>query len=571
MSGAFGKYIWEITQTDRRAAESLAAAIDEHPIVAQILLGRGYSTPESARRFLNPSLNDLGDPFQLEDMERAVARLKRARDNGEHVLVFGDYDVDGIAGTALLVRALERFGMRRVSYGMPNRLVEGYGLSRDRVDAAKASGVSLIVTVDNGIGAHDAIARARELGIDVIVTDHHPIEGPLPDALAVINPKRGPAGALGYEASGSVVSFKLAWALTGRCADHDLAALGAIADVVPLTGENRDLVAAGLDVIARQPRPGIEALAQLASIDLTARRADDIAFQIAPRINAGGRMGDGLAGLNLLLAESWEEARDHAEELNDANESRKVIEQDTLRQALAMLKGAFRPEQRSVVLAHPEWHKGVIGIVASRVQSTYYRPVVLIALDGNGVGQGSARSISGFNVAAALANCREHLISCGGHAAAAGLTLEASRVDAFRAAFEREAASCLPPGPLSPRRTIDAQVSLSEVDARLVKRLDRLRPFGHGNPAPVLCTFGVRALPDSWRELRGGHVKAVFKDGNRIYDAIGFRMADRLRSLAAAPALDIAFTPQLNVWRDSTTLQLVLRDARPAGAIQTSA
>jgi single-stranded-DNA-specific exonuclease len=564
VSRAAGKYDWEVTEVDRGAAEPLADALGEHPIVAQILLGRGYSTPESARRFLEPSLDDLSDPFQLDDMEQAVARLKRARDHGEHVLIFGDYDVDGIAGTALLVRALGRFGMRRVSYGVPNRLIEGYGLSLDRVDAAKASGASLIVTVDNGVGAHEALARARELGIDVIVTDHHAIEGPLPGAFAVINPKRGPSNSPGHDASGSVVAFKLAWALTGERADLDLAALGAIADVVPLTGENRDLVAAGIDATAHGPRPGMAALARVANVDLAARRTDDIAYQIAPRINAGGRMGDGLAGLNLLLTDSFQEALECAEELNRANESRKALEQDTLRHALALLKGAFRSEQRSVVLAHHKWHKGVIGIVASRVQSTYYRPVVLISLDGNGVGQGSARSIAGFNVAAALANCREHLISCGGPAAAAGLTLEASRVDAFREAFEREAAHCLPPGPLRRRLAMDAQVSLSEVDSRLVKRLERLRPFGHGNPAPILCTFGVRALPDSWRELRGGHIKAAFKDGNRIYDVVGFRMAERLRSLAAAPVLDIAFSPQLNVWRDTTTLQLVLRDARPA-------
>ncbi len=564
LTGTNGQTDWSIVECDRALTRALATETGLHPIIARILIGRGVSSRDEVQRFLNPTLDFICDPLTLADMALAVERLRRARDAGEHVLVFGDYDVDGISATALLVRALRRFGIATCSYGMPNRLVDGYGLSPDRVDAAKEAGVSLIVTVDNGIAAHTSCERARELGIDVIVTDHHLIEGELPPALAVINPQREAPTHPCREACGAAVAFHLARALTGDACDLDLVALGTVADVVPLRGENRNLVAAGIKAATQITRPGIQALAKIAGVNLSTLTAEQIAFQIAPRINAGGRMGDGLSALELLLTDSPDEARVLAEELDAANQERRVLESDTVAEVLAELEASFRPEQRTIVLARRGWHRGVIGIVASRIQAVHYRPVVLIGIDDDGIGRGSARSIAGFNIAEAMNACVEHLVTCGGHAAAAGLTIREECVAAFVEMFEAQAATLLPAGDLRKQLRIDAQVGLSEIDSRLVTQLEQLQPFGNTNPAPLFCSFGAEPMPHSWRELRGGHMKVALRNGSRVMDAIGFRMAERLAELSSAPAVDIAFSPQFNTWRGETSVQLVIKDIRPA-------
>ncbi len=565
MSGLNGHIDWTVRDADRGAARALAAEVSIHPIIARILAGRGILTPNGARRYLEPSLDGLSDPFRLTDMDVAVARIAHARDRNECVLVFGDYDVDGISATALLVRALQRFGIPSCRYDMPNRLVDGYGLSADRVDAAKEEGVSLIVTVDNGIAAHDACRRAGELGIDAIVTDHHLIEGSLPPALAVINPQRESPDYPGREICGAGVAFHLARALTGETEDLDLVALGTVADVVPLRGENRNLVAAGLLEARRGERPGLRMLAKVAGVQLDSLTAEQIAFQLAPRINASGRMGDGGMGLSLLLTKSIEEAETLAGELDAANQERRYLENETVAEALSELEATYRPEQRTIVLARRGWHRGVIGIVASRIQATHYRPVVLIGIDDEGIGRGSARSVAGFNIAESMSACDAHLVTCGGHAAAAGLTIREECVAAFQEAFEAEAAKRLPEGDLRKQLHIDAQVGLSEIDSQLVTQLERLQPFGNTNPAPLFCSFGVEPLPRSWRELRGGHMKVALRNGNRVMDAIGFRMGERLPELTGSGTVDVAFSPQFNTWRGETSVQLVLKDIRPAG------
>jgi single-stranded-DNA-specific exonuclease len=406
---------------------------------------------------------------------------------------------------------------------------------------------------------------ARSVGIDLIVTDHHQPEGELPDALAVINPKCQDPTYVGAEACGAAVAFKLAWALTGEQRDLDLVALGTVADVVPLLGENRDLVAAGLQEASVHPRLGLAKLAEKAGIRMDALRADHIAFQLAPRINAAGRLGNGLDGLELLFSDSPEDAARLASELDKANLERRSIETAIYREVMAMLESGFHPDQRTIVLASRTWHPGVIGIVASRVQSGYYRPVILIAIDEDGRGRGSGRSIHGFNMADALAACKDHLVKFGGHAAAAGLTVLEQDIEAFRGTFEAEAENWLPPGEEIQRTLeIDAQVAFSEIDSRLLRILGRLRPFGHGNPSPVLCTYGVEPMPRSWRELRGGHLRVALKEGPTLLTAIGFHMADRIPQLEHAAALDVAFTPQFNTWRGETTIQLVLKDLRLA-------
>lgn len=552
---------WQLVAADREAARALADALQVPTVIAHLLHSRGVTTPDACRLFLTPDAVHLSDPFALTDMDVAVTRLRQARERGEHVRVFGDYDVDGITGTALLYRALQRYGMKTCSYGMPSRLTEGYGLSPEQVASARNEGVDLIITVDNGIAAHEAAEEAARLGIDLIVTDHHEIERGLPPAVAVINPKRdGTDGPL-YAIAGSGVALKLAHALTGELCDLDLAALGTVADVVPLRGENRVITALGLAEIRRAPRVGIEELARVARLNLNELTAGDIAFQLGPRINAGGRLGNGLLGLELLLTSDRNAAADRARQLNDANTERRAIERAIFDEAVGMLAESFHEGQRSIVLARDGWHPGVIGVVASRLQQRYHRPVVLIAIEGDGTGRGSARGIEGFDIAAALACCQSHLAKFGGHKAAGGLTIDTERVDAFRKMFEDEAQRQLPDAPPRTLR-VDAQVALSEIDGRLVRLLGQLEPFGEGHPQPLFCCYGVEIAPNSLRPLNNNHVKATFRQNGKALPAIGFNLADRMPPEMAEQPVDIAFTPCFNTWRGETTVQLQLRDVR---------
>jgi len=556
---------WKIADVDRSKVNAIVEAHEVPRIVAHCMCARGITTVEAAQRYLNPTLSNICDPFEMSGMREAVDRIERARDQDERVVVFGDYDVDGIAGTALLVRALRYYGIEKLDFGLPNRQQEGYGLSPDRVDWAVSLGASLIITVDNGIAAVDAANHARSKEIDLIVTDHHLPGEELPLAVAVVNPKLEADDFSGCDLCGAALAFQLGRALTGKAGGLDLAAMGTIADVVPLTGDNRDLAAAGLAHIRMKPRAGIAALNRVSKLNAAELRAESIAYQIAPRINAGGRMGDGTAGLDLLLSDDFDETDRLATDLDEVNEDRREVERAVQNEVLQELERSFVPDQRSIVLARRNWHAGVIGIVASRIQDQYYRPVILIALDENGKGRGSGRSIEGFDLAGAIASCGHLLEKHGGHTAAAGLTIEAKNVAAFREAFEQVAHDGLPKGELLKPLRIDAQVALSSIDPQLIHALDRLQPCGHHNASPVFATFGAEIVPGSCRELRGGHLKMMVRDDNATLHAIGFGMADRLNAIGSADAVDIAFAPQFNTWRGETSIQLLLKDICPAG------
>ena len=557
---------WSVAQEDRKGSSELAAALGIPRIAAHLLMLRGIATREEGRRFLLPALDHVSDPFLLTHMRAAVDRIGLARSRGEFVQVFGDYDVDGIAGTCVLVNALRRFGIERCAYGMPSRLTEGYGLTTEHVETARNAGVDLIVTVDNGINAREAAAAARAANIDLIVTDHHQIEGQFPEAVAIVNPKREPAGCPAMDASGAAVAFKLAWALTGEIRDLDLVALGTVADVVPLRGENRALVAMGLNAMMEEPRVGLVALATSAGFNIGEVTAEKIAFQLAPRLNAAGRLGDGLIPLELLLTDSVREAARMAAELSEMNRQRREIEKDIYDEAVCAIESCGRVGP-AIVLASRSWHPGVIGIVASRLFHLYHRPVVLISVDENGMGRGSGRSSEWFDLAGALGTCRDTLIRFGGHHAAAGLAVDASNLDAFRGAFEAEAARRMDGmGEEMASLEIDALVSLSELDPQLVKTLDQLEPFGCMNPLPVFCSHGVTLLPQSLRELTGGHVKFAVRQGAKTMPAIGFRMADSIPPGLEGKDIDIAFTPRFNTWRGETSIQLILKDIRADAA-----
>lgn len=556
--------IWRVAEEDRAKTSELAHNLGIPRIAAGLLTLRGIRTVEEGERFLAPSISHLSDPRSLTDMDRAVTRIEQARARDEKVLVFGDYDVDGIAGTVILLNALRRYGIAQCGFGMPSRMREGYGLGAEHVNEARADGVTLIITVDNGINAREAAEAAAEAGVDLIVTDHHQLEGSPPRAAAVVNPKREAPGHPAADAAGAGVAFKLAWALTGEVADLDLAALGTVADIVPLRGENRVLAAAGLAHMARQPRIGLAKLAIESGIDITQITAEKIAFQLGPRLNAGGRLGDGILPLTLLMTDSADDAVRIAAELSEANEQRRDIEREIFDQAVAKIEESCFEDKRSIVLAGRGWHPGVIGIVASRLQARYRRPVVLVAVDEDGVGRGSARSPESFDMAGALAACKRHLVRFGGHAAAAGLALAESDIPDFCAAFEIEAQRRLPDGQPSPVLDVDAQVSLSEIDGQLVSALDKLEPFGCMNPLPVFCSYAVEPVPNSYRVLQGGHVRLAVRQGSRVFGAVGFRMAESLAAEVCSQPLDIAFSPRFNTWRGETSIQLILKDARPS-------
>jgi len=554
---------WIIAEFDWSRVTPLAESAGLAPLIAHLLLLRGISTPEAAAAFLRPSIAHLSDPFLLTDMDVAVARITRARKEDELVLIFGDYDVDGISAAALLMNGLRRFGIRRIECSMPLRLSEGYGLSPEHVETAAQNGVGLIITVDNGISAHEAATRARTLGVDLIVTDHHAIENGLPEAVAVINPKREPASCPMAHLAGAGVAFKLATALNGTPNDLDIAALGTVADIVPLAGENRVIVAMGLKHMAKHNRTGLAKLAESAGLQLSGVTSERIGFQLGPRINAAGRLDDGAMALKLLLSDCPDEAGSIARLLNEANEERRAIERAIFDEAVEELEAFFRPEQRAIVLGRQGWHAGVIGIVASRILARYHRPVVLVAINEEGVGRGSARAPEGFDLVSALSVCQSHLVRFGGHKAAAGFTIEESHLSAFRQDFEVQARAQLGDGELLPHLRIDAEVSLSQVDASLLAALGALEPIGQSNPAPLLCARGVEVPPQSVRVLKDEHLRMSLRQNGRSLQGIAFGMAERYHKEGLPATIDVAFSPQFNTFRGETTIQLLIKDLRP--------
>lgn len=555
---------WQIAPFNRLGAKALAEAIGTPPLVAHLLLQRGIASPDHAEAFLKPSLAHLCDPFSMMGMAEAVARITQARDSGESVLVFGDYDVDGISASAIMLNGLKRFGIEHTAYGMPKRLTEGYGIAEEHVEAAVRDGHGLIITVDNGIAAHDAARRAAALGIGLIITDHHAIESGLPAASAVINPKRDPETHPAAHLSGAGVAFKLCCALNGSPNDLDIVALGTVADIVPLVGENRVIVALGLRHIAKHRRLGIAKLAEAAGVKLEEISAEKIGFQLGPRINAAGRLDDGLVALKLLLSECAQESESIARALNTANEERRGIERAIYDEAVEELDAFFTPDLRSIVLGRRGWHSGVIGIVASRLFNRYHRPVVLIAIDEQGVGRGSARSGDGFDMVGALSTCQGLLERFGGHKAAAGFTILDENVADFRDLFELEAKRQFGSTEIRPRLDIDALVAFSEIDSGLIKSLEMLEPLGHANPAPLFAAAGVQVAPGSMRVLKDEHLRFTLVQDGRALPAIAFGMAEQYHTEGVPEAVDVAFIPQLNTWRGETTVQLQVKDLRPA-------
>ena len=554
------KRAWKIVPADEQHVRMLSSATDLPPALCRALLGRGIDTVEKAHAFLNPDLSSLHDPFLMKDMGKAVARLKEAIRLRERIQIYGDYDADGITATALLVKGLDDLGAT-VSYRVPDRLQEGYGLNEKRIRAAHEEGVKLIVCVDNGIGSHDEVALAGTLGIDVIIADHHEPRGDtLPPAIAVLDPKRSNCPYPFRELAGVGVAFKLYQALTGEIMGLDLVALGTIADMVPLLDENRVLVRAGLDDINARRRTGIQQLIEVSGLHDTVLSAHNVAFQLAPRINAAGRVSTAHVGVQLLLTNSVQVASEIARALDQENAARRDIEEEIVEQADTVLSRTFSPSQRVIVLADPGWHPGVIGIAASRIVERYNRPTALIALSG-GVGKGSARSLRAFDIHAALESCSDLLDTFGGHRLAAGFTIREDKIDQLRDRLNRVATDVLPDDALLPELRIDAIVSLGQIDDKLVSRLDSLRPFGAGNPQPVFACKGVE-LAGSVNVIRESHIKFTVRQNDAWLGVIGFGMADIESAVRNARTFDIAFAPRINRWADKQRIELLLKDVR---------
>jgi single-stranded-DNA-specific exonuclease len=565
--------IWEHPECDAPAVARLAADLRLAPVVARLLWLRGLTSPEEAARFLDPRLEHLHDPMRLSGMREAVERILAALSRGEKIAIHGDYDVDGITSTVILRRALEMLGGQVVHF-IPERLRDGYGLQPAAVERLHAEGVGVIVSVDCGIRSDQAARRARELGMDLIITDHHEPEATLPPALAVINPKRADCSYPDKGLAGVGVALKLVQALCRRLdrerwlpAFVKIAAIGTVADVVPLVGENRVIAKIGLDGLSGGPHTiGLQAL--LEASGLAGRTIDGyhIAFVLAPRVNAAGRMSTPDIATRLLLAageDRAEEARQLAEQLNAENQRRQDEEASIVAAARKTIESDPGIGAHNVlVVAGEGWHRGVIGIVASKLVDAFNKPAVVLSIE-DGVAHGSCRSIPAFDMLDGLERCADLFERFGGHRQAAGLTMDAARVPELRRRLSGHADVVLSPDDLRPRLRLDATMPFSGISPEVISGLDRLAPFGAGNARPVFDAPGVEIVRGPER-LKERHVSMTVRQDGRMFRAIAWRAAEQLEFFEShRGGLDLAYCLEKNTFRGESTIELQVADARP--------
>jgi single-stranded-DNA-specific exonuclease len=565
---------WRLRRCDEGKARELAEAASLHPVVARVLVLRGIETPEAAQAFLDSSLHGLHDGWLLPDMRIAAERLCRAVKDKEPILIYGDYDVDGLSGTALLTDFLSRLDANVSTY-IPHRMDEGYGLNVPAVEEAAAAGIKLLVTVDCGTRAVDAVARGNRMGVEFIITDHHEPGETLPPAVALVNPKRHDSAYPSRDLAGVGVAFKLAEAVVDLMGLPktsfyrgylDLVALGTVADVVPVTGENRVLTRHGLECLRHTRKTGLRSLIRASGYEGKPLTPISVGFGLGPRLNASGRMDSAERALRLLMSSDRAEADALAEQLNDANRERRAEEARILEQALAMVDEAVDlAEERVLVLSAPAWHPGVVGIVASRVKECYARPAfILCEEEENGVARGSCRSIEGFDIAAALDAVKHLLTQHGGHAMAAGVTLPLPLLDRFRDEINAYAARTMDPELLVPIAWLDQELQPDEVDLDLCNAVGQLAPFGTGNAEPV---FGCRNVKiEHIRRIGdGSHLRLrVSGQTSRLVECVAFGMGDLAESLKLGNRVDISFTVEANEWQGTVSPQLRIREIRPA-------
>lgn len=581
---------WLVSRTNPEYIRYISKAASISPAFVQILINRGIKTQQEINDFLNPGISNLSEPFELSGVKTAVERIKHAIKRNEGVLIHGDYDADGLTATAIMVHALRMLGLD-VHYFIPNRITHGYGFNPVSIKIAKELGATLIITVDCGITSFEAASCARQEGIDVIITDHHepliadsskPIAHShelrtmnnelnflLPDAIAVINPKLTPHASRLTVLSGAGIAFKIAQALStihdSRFTIHDfldLAALGTIADVVPLTGENRSIVKEGIRLIQEGQRKGIKALKSVAGLDNRELRAELLSFTIIPRINAAGRIEDSNDVVRLLLSDTEEEVLRLSSWLDRLNSERQKIEEDVYQEARARLNNSGQwtvntERPSAIVLSDQGWHQGVVGIVASRLAEEFYRPTFIFSVK-DGIAKGSARSIPSFEINRGLAECIEILMSFGGHKQAAGIRLKAETLPIFEKTIQQIIRNTLSEDDFIPCLEIDADITLSEVNYSLIKEIAMLEPLGYGNEEPLLGARGLAVVNP--RTVGNNHLKMRLKQGPHSIDAIGFDMGEE----NIPQVVDAVFSPTINEYNGNSYLQLNLKALRPS-------
>ncbi len=555
---------------DFRQVDELARQLNLPTLVIKILVNRGITDPVHIDKFINPNMDDLVDPFKIPGMEAGVDRTVQALQENETIMIYGDYDVDGITASALMFLVLNKLGAN-VHYYLPNRLVEGYGLSEDGIIEAERKGASLIISVDTGITAVREVEYAKEKFIDCVLTDHHEPGDTIPNAAAVVNPKLAPdPHAIGRELAGVGVAFKFAQGLYAKLGqdpleiyEHlDLVALGTSADVVPLVNENRILTYFGINQIMRSSKPGLKSL--VFECDLMGKEisTSQIVFIIAPRINAVGRLGGAEKAIKLLTTKDMGTASSIAKFLEVENRRRKSIDESTLEEALGQIEKTVDPDSDKAIVIHSEgWHQGVIGIVASRLVEKYYLPTVLIAID-NGEGKGSGRSIPGFHLYEALRSCEDLLLRYGGHKYAAGMSIAPDKIQEFIRRFKKVASEQLSPDDLIRKLHIDAELELDEIDFDLVDHLERFAPFGPENMKPVFITRNLEIV-GSPQVVGKNHLRMRVRQGKKIFDVIGFGFGDFVEQLSLHGVdFDMAYVIEKNFHNGVTKIQLRVKDIR---------
>ena len=558
---------WNIKDTpNKETITHLIDCLGIDAVVAQLLAQRNITSFESAKAFFRPHIGQLHDPFLMQDMETAVSRLQQAIDQKETVMVYGDYDVDGTTSVSLLTHFLRSQGLNVTPY-IPDRYAEGYGLSKKGIDTAKAANISFMIALDCGVKAIEQVAYANSLGIDLIICDHHTPGDVLPNALAILDPKRSDCAYPFKELSGCGVGFKLMQALLQQQGKNvsdiiaylDFVAVAIAADIVPMVGENRTMAFLGLQQLNAHPRPGLKALMRDKP---TVQIISDVVFGMAPRINAAGRMKHGLHAVELLLSATDEEAQTLAQEVEMYNTSRREVELEITKEALAQITENQEENNAAIVVYAPHWHKGVIGIVASRLIESHYRPTLVFTKSEEGILAASARSVRGFDVYKAIDACSRHIIQFGGHKYAAGVTLKEENYQAFKTAFEAQVAQTLTA--TQKKQTLDVDVGLpfAAITPKLLRILKQMEPFGPENRSPVFYTDGV--VDSGFAKLVGqdkSHIKARFVQGaSSPIDAIGFGLGKKMNLLKKGTPLRIAYALEENVWQCNVSVQLRLKD-----------
>ena len=556
------KRIWNIKQSDTNLQNILSDALDIHPIVSQLLINRKMQDVEEARAFLAADLTQLHDPFLFKNMDLAVARIKQAQVKGERVLVFGDYDVDGVTSSVVLNNLLTQMGID-VTHRIPHRFEDGYGLNAKSVELVLASGVDLVITIDCGITAHAQVNQLNQAGMDVIIIDHHVPDAIIPQAMAIINPKQKDC-AYPFKHLASVgLAAKLSQAVLGKLDDSilDLVAIGTVADVVPLHGENRLFVKSGLSKVHTTGNKGLMALIEKTKIKGKKISPYHVGFVLGPRINAAGRMDSAHTSLDLFLSQDFDHACSLVDILEQHNVDRQKMQRNMIDEALALVEQAGDVKDHKVIVLSKEgWHKGILGIVAARITNKFYRPSIVISVK-DGVGTASARSIDGFHLHEALSHCADHLENFGGHAGAAGLTIKEENIDMFRNMINSVAGDVLESKKLIPTISIDCTIPLAGIDMALADVVDSLQPFGEGNPTPVFCSQGLTV--QGYPKVMGKNtIKFLVNEGGFSISAVGFGMAAYKDMITPGCKVDLAYEIGIDDWNKAPTPQLILKDIR---------